>query len=85
MRRYSEAAAFKSTEVAVAKVVAAAAATKTCAWVGKYWSGGYVVNFAAYQTDLCMAAGRGIHSSTSQLNLSRFGLGSLLCPVCDEL
>ena len=29
--------------------------------------------------------GRGLHSPTSQLNLSRFFRGAVLCSVCDEL
>jgi len=29
--------------------------------------------------------GRGLHSPTSQLNLSRFGRRAILCPICDEL
>ena len=29
--------------------------------------------------------GRGIHSSTSRLNLSHFGRSAVLCPVCDKL
>ena len=29
--------------------------------------------------------GRGLHSSTSQLNLSRSGQGAVVCPICDEL
>jgi len=57
-----ESAAFKTTEVAVAKVAAATAA-RTCAWVGKYWSGGYAVFFATYKTDLCKSAGRASHFS----------------------
>jgi hypothetical protein len=31
------------------------------------------------------ARGRGLHSPTSQLNLSRFGQRAVLCPVFDEL